>query len=504
MMRGVIYCRVSTKEQTTNLSLPTQLKACRDYCERQGYEVAQEFTDAGESAKTADRTEFQKLLAFCRTNKRTVQFVVVYNISRFARNSHDFVVIGALLKGMGVSVRSVTEPIADDSAGKLLANMLAAVAQFDNDAKSDRTKAGMKAAVERGRWPFKAPLGYQNAGGGSRGQLVIDPVRGPLVRAAFEEYATGRLSKVEVLRRVIALGLRTEAGKPLTAQSLNSLLRNPIYFGWLHVPSWQLSGRGDFEALVPEPLFRRVQQLLDGKAVPLRPHVRNHPTFPLRRFVSCAHCQTPLTGSSSTGRSKKKYPYYHCRKCRRVKAGKQNLEAQFLDLLSRLKPEAGYMRLFNAIVLDVWKGREGATRQLRANLEAVVKQKRQRLDRIDEAFLHERSIDRQTYERQRDQLREQLALAEMELGAATEAQLDVEGLLAFAEHLLANAARLWIELDLDQKQQLQQVLFPEGLCFDGERFGTAVTCLAFKELVENGETESDLASPPGFEPGFWP
>jgi hypothetical protein len=59
---------------------------------------------------------------------------------------------------------------------------------------------------------------------------------------------------------------------------------------------------------------------------------------------------------------------------------------------------------------------------------------------VDEAFLHQRSIDRQSYERQRDQLREQLALAEMELSATTEERLDVEGVLAFAEHLLAHAA----------------------------------------------------------------
>jgi hypothetical protein len=50
----------------------------------------------------------------------------------------------------------------------------------------------------------------------------------------------------------------------------------------------------------------------------------------------------------------------------------------------------------------------------------------ERLDRIDEAFLHERSIDRQTYERQRDQLREQLALAEIELADAVLDQFDVE------------------------------------------------------------------------------
>lgn len=44
------------------------------------------------------------------------------------------------------------------------------------------------------------------------------------------------------------------------------------------------------------------------------------------------------------------------------------------------------------------KGRQGEAGRLRANLEAVVKQKRERLDRIDEAFVHERSIDQQTYE----------------------------------------------------------------------------------------------------------
>ena len=61
-MRAVIYCRVSTKEQAQNLSLPTQLRACRDYCEREGYEVAKVFIDAGESAKTIDRLEGDGLI----------------------------------------------------------------------------------------------------------------------------------------------------------------------------------------------------------------------------------------------------------------------------------------------------------------------------------------------------------------------------------------------------------------------------------------------------------
>jgi len=122
----------------------------------------------------------------------------------------------------------------------------------------------------------------------------------------------------------------------------------------------------------------------------------------------------------------------------------------------------------------------------------VVSQKKERLDRIDEAFLHERSIDRQTYERQRDQLREQLALVEIELNDAVLDQLDVDGVLAFAEHVVTNAARLWIELDLAQKQRLEQTLFPEGLRFDGEKFGTAATCLAFKKLDGSGGSNSGI------------
>ncbi len=79
----------------------------------------------------------------------------------------------------------------------------------------------------------------------------------------------------------------------------------------------------------------------------------------------------------------------------------------------------------------------------------------------------------------------------MELPGVVNSQLDVEGILGFAEHVLTDAARLWTEVPLEQKQLLQGALFPEGLRFDGERFGTAVTCLAFKQLERDSETETD-------------
>ena len=209
--------------------------------------------------------------------------------------------------------------------------------------------------------------------------------------------------------------------------------------------------------------------------------------------MTCRQCETPLTGSWSTGRVKK-YAYYHYRKCLGVKVTKVELECAFLTLLGRLQPERAYMRLFNEIVLDVWNARLGEAKKRRSKLEAVVRQKQQRLDRIEDAFLHERSIDRQTYERQRDKLREQLSLAEIELSDAVLDDLDVEEVLGFAEHVLTNAARLWAELGIDGKQELQQALFPQGLSFDGQEFGTAVTSLAFKHFEALRLTGTAFAS----------
>src|SRR5437879_6573314 len=105
MICAVIYVRVSTKEQTENLSLQTQLRACEDYCKREGYEVLERFREERESAKTTDRTELQNLLKYCRTHKGKVHFVVVYNLTRFAREKYDHFALRAFLKSLDVSLR---------------------------------------------------------------------------------------------------------------------------------------------------------------------------------------------------------------------------------------------------------------------------------------------------------------------------------------------------------------------------------------------------------------
>jgi hypothetical protein len=188
--------------------------------------------------------------------------VVVFNLTRFARDKYDHFALRSLLQALGISLRSATEPIDDTSTGKLMEGVLAAFAQFDNDVRADRTRAGMKAALELGRWPFLAPLGYLNAPRGIGKSLVPDSERAPIVWRVFEEYATGRFTKQQVLEQARAWGLTNRRNRPLTSQAIGVLLRNPLYAGIVDVPAYGVRAkRGDFEPLISEELFYRVQSV---------------------------------------------------------------------------------------------------------------------------------------------------------------------------------------------------------------------------------------------------
>src|SRR5262249_26552565 len=154
------------------------------------------------------------------------------------------------------------------------------------------TKRGMKTALGRGAWPFPPCLGYLKilqADGRSR--IVQDPKIAPLIKQAFELFATGRYDKVEVLRIVSATGLLSKKGKKLSAQSFGCLLKNQFYAGKLLVKGWEVDAKGAFEPIVTEELFRVVQAILSGRRPTLMTRRRNNPAFPLNRFVKCGCCQ---------------------------------------------------------------------------------------------------------------------------------------------------------------------------------------------------------------------
>ena len=513
--RAVIYCRVSTVEQTQNLSLPTQEKACRTYAASHGYDVDHVFVDAGESAKTTDRPEFRRLLSQCREEKGKVHAVIVYSLTRFSRNSADHHAIQTPLRGLGIMLRSVTEPIDESPSGRLMEGILASMAQFDNDVRAERVTAGMKAAVERGRWVWLAPMGYVN-GDTSRGpSLIPDPARAPAVREAFALCAGGVRGR-PLLQRLTAMGLVSRRGNPLSLNRLYELLRHPVYIGQVRAKDWGADTLGDFEPLVTEEVFGRVQAqlMIHARSAPARRIVRhvNHPDFPLRRFSRCATCDKPLTGSKSAGRSQR-YAFYHCKAgCTRVATSV--LEAQFLQLLDALKPRPAYWKLLKASILDVWTESKRDRAAARVAAQRHVTTLGTQLEHLERRFIFDGAIDQASYATQRDRLREEIAVAKMELSDTAAREDSLEADLAFAEHALFHASALWTNAHtVEDRIKTQWAMFPQGLIVNSRAGSTsrsgsplvepqirAVSCLEFFELAERDAPRRKVVDRTGIEP----
>jgi hypothetical protein len=122
---------------------------------------------------------------------------------------------------------------------------------------------------------------------------------------------------------------------------------------------------------------------------------------------------------------------------------------------------------------------------------------------VDEATFYRaqaESIDVTTYGRQRDKLREELTLAKIDHHAEAVEELDVEGILACAKRILPRASDLWVQASLDYEQRLQELFFPEGIAYDGNRFNrTAATAPLFNYLAPTEGADERVVSRAGIE-----
>ncbi|HUJ08561.1 MAG TPA: recombinase family protein [Verrucomicrobiae bacterium] len=501
-MRAVIYIRVSSEEQVKNLSLETQRRECERFCQRNGWVVARVFTEEGESAATTNRPQLQAMLSYCRDNANKVGAVVVYNLSRFARNTSDHLAVRLKLSNYGASLRSVCEPIEETTTGKFFETVMAAVAELDNNMRSDRTVAGMKMAIDKGRWPFTAPLGYRNSRN-DKGEatLVHDPERAPLIRHAFERYATGHYTKQQVLNKVTAMGLRTIHGNRLAITTFVRVLANPIYTGKLDVRAWGQKVGGNFPPIVSEGIFNSVQFVAQGRRTNTpATHLRDNAIFPLRGSVRCECCGSLLTGYNAKGRTKH-YAYYACynSKCaRKTSVKKETLEADFEAYLERWQPKPRFVRLFRKRVLNKWEQNRDAAMLGAISTQAAVEEVEKKLARLDDLFIDQQAITKDVYTARRAKLEEELVASKVALHDCEAEELDIEAALSFACFLMTNAKALYTQLSIEQKRRLLAVLSPAGFTLDGKGGVRTVTsdCL-FNGLYEAATVLVQSGTPGG-------
>lgn len=316
--RAVIYLRVSTAKQASKdddpdgYSLPAQEEACRRKAEQLDAEVVAVFVDRGESAKTADRREFQRMLAFVKEH-RDIDYVILDKVDRFARNRRDDANTLFELRSVGTQLVSVKENIDETPSGQLLHAIMAGIAEFYSRNLATEALKGMTQKAKVGGTPGRAPIGYlntrrRNDEGREVRVVVADPDRAPLVQWAFEAYATGEWTIRGICDELAARGLtvlphrRTVPG-PLHRSNVFHMLTNRYYIGKVTFKGIEYEGR--HQPLITEALFERVQEVLAMKRAGEKQRTHRHY---LKSTAYCARCGSRLCLTEAKGQ----YLYFFC------------------------------------------------------------------------------------------------------------------------------------------------------------------------------------------------
>jgi DNA invertase Pin-like site-specific DNA recombinase len=321
LKHAVSYLRVSTRGQAERgdehegFSIPAQREANKNHALSLGAMVIKEFADRGASAKSANRPALQEMLAYIKDPLNQVDYIIVHKIDRLARSREDDVAINRVFKEAGVQLVSTSESVDNTPAGNMLHGILATVAEFYSNNLAKESLKGMTQKVKKGGTVSRAPLGYKNIryidnDGREVRTVELDNERADLVRAAFEMYASGEWTVMDLAAELADRGLTTVStpripGKPIDESALNKILINPYYTGLVKFQGIHHPGR--HEPLIDKTTFNNVQAVLKSHQQGER--TRTHHHF-LKSTVYCGTCGSRLMVQIAKARSGTYYLYY--------------------------------------------------------------------------------------------------------------------------------------------------------------------------------------------------
>jgi site-specific DNA recombinase len=352
---AVSYVRVSTREQTDRdgdpdgYSIPAQLEANRRKAEALGAHIIEEFIDRGESARSADRPELQRMLVY--VSQHPISYCIVHKVDRLARNRVDDVAINLALNTADVRLISATENIDETPSGMLLHGIMSSIAEFYSRNLANEVMKGMQQKAKTGGTPGKAPIGYRNAGvisteGREVRTVIVDNERADLIRWAFSAYATGEWTLRQLTKELSERGLMSRAtpsrpGKVITVTQLQKILSNPYYKGEVRFGGASFPGR--HEPLVDPVVWQRVQDVMASHVVGEKVRQNHHY---LKSSLYC-DCGSRMLVQHSVNRHGTLYEYFVCsgrhekrNGCMRSAVSIGLIESKVVDLYRGIQIEA--------------------------------------------------------------------------------------------------------------------------------------------------------------------
>jgi len=314
-----IYARVSSDKQDTDLSISAQIRALREYAERNKYQVIREFVDEAETGRTTARPAFREMISLARRLQKPFEMILVWKYSRFTRSREDSIVFKTLLRKNGVQVVSINEPFDDTPTGRLLEAIIESLDEFYSDNLGEEVTRGMRESASRGFYlSARAPYGYRKVkvpdGAKERTKLEIEPHQAQVVASLFDGVIQGKGLK-EITKELNRNGIRAPSGQKWGNTSVYRLLTNETYTGTY---VWGKAGKRELEpirvenafpAIVSSEKFNEVHQKLKERAPVLVHPKRTASRFLLSGLARCGHCGKALIGADAKSG---KFSYYVC------------------------------------------------------------------------------------------------------------------------------------------------------------------------------------------------
>lgn len=379
------YIRVSTIRQgQTGTSLAEQREAIRLYAERYGFRITREYEERETAAKRG-RMVFDEMLRALRAGKASG--VIVHKVDRSARNLKDWADLAELIDE-GTEVHFAGEGIDLNSrGGRLSADIQAVIAADFIRNLREETKKGFYGRIKQGLYPMPARIGYLDQGKGMA--KVPDPAQAPLVKDAFELYASGLWGLNDLVEEMYARGLRNKSGGKVTRNGLSTLLRNPFYAGLVQIKRTGETFPGAHEPLIPQTLFQRTQAVLDGKNI----EKRHSHSFLFRKHVTCAQCEKTLIPELQKG-----YTYYRCqaKPCPQKTIREELVEEAFTGKLKLLQFSDYELEYLSETLQDDGGAELARLEQHEKGLKLQLEQIKERLSRLTDAYL-DGTLERDMY-----------------------------------------------------------------------------------------------------------
>jgi len=343
-LRYCLYARKSTEESSERqvMSIDSQIKEMLQLAQRDGITVVEVKREAHSAKSAGQRPEFNKMIEEIQTGRYNA--ILTWAPDRLSRNAGDLGrVVDLFDQKLLIEVRTYSQRFTNNPNEKFMLMIVGAQGKLENDQKGLNVKRGLRAKCEMGLWPCPAPTGYLNEMRTDRkGYVMIDPVRGPVVRQMFEKVGNDGWSGRKVYKWLREIGFKTVNEKQIWISSVQKILTTPFYMGEFEYPlksgKWY---KGRHEPLISKELYLRAREVM-RRETEFRYGSKD---FAFTKLMRCGIC-----GSGVTAQEKHKplksggtatYIYYGCTRTKNIDCPvsylrEEDLVKQFLELIDNM------------------------------------------------------------------------------------------------------------------------------------------------------------------------